>query len=308
MGRHVALARRLVRDEVPNCRLSTSRGLPASAPDRRTERSTTRPRDGRPPPLPARACCRSRRARARRPASRSPHQRASASGRAAAHRSTAAATGCHLFQRCRRPSPYARQGNEPAPAARSYLAERRPAQDRPAAPGDAADRSHPVHGTALTPPCSSCGSSTACNRASTDKGKQWGKYTYVKLTTNERFPQARGRRAPALAGAMLHRSLAVGSGGTPCHRGDRDRDPLRRCSAAPGRCDWPALRPAQLGVSTCLRAQGRSRGRSTGAIVDRTVRGITTDAELLLDATASADDRARRCRTVRGSRRRARSR
>ena len=115
------------------------------------------------------------------------------------------------------------------------------------------------------------------------QGKQWGKYTYVKLTTNERFPRLAVARTARADGARYIGPLPSAAAARRVIEAIETAIPLRRCSAAPGRCDRPApCAPAQLGVSTCP-CSGAISEPDYRAIVDRTVRGITTDPELLLD-------------------------
>ncbi len=267
-------------------------------------RARRRARDCRPAPLPARAGGRLRRARARRPPRAPPHQRAPAGGQAPTHRSTAAATRRLPVSRRGRSSALRGQGDEPSPARAVVLLERRPAQDRPAAPGDATDRPHPVHGPARR------GRTRAAAHPSLATTLQPARQAMGQVQLREAHRQralspARRRAHGARRRRPLHRTLAVGCGGTSCHRGDRDRDPLATVHRDAG-----SLRPAgtlraraarRLDVSVLggdLRGRLPRDRRSHGERHHHRPRAVARSA-------ASSDDSPRRRGAVRGSRRRA---
>ena len=114
------------------------------------------------------------------------------------------------------------------------------------------------------------------------QGKQWGKYSYVKLTLNERFPRLAVARTARADGAHYVGPLPSASAAKRVIEAIETVMPLRRCTATPGRCDRAApCAPAQLGVATCP-CSGAISEADYGVIVDRTLRGLTRDPEVLL--------------------------
>ncbi len=115
------------------------------------------------------------------------------------------------------------------------------------------------------------------------QGKQWGKYSYVKLTLNERFPRLAVARTARADGARYIGPLPSASAARRVIEAIETAMPLRRCSTSPGRCTRPApCAPAQLGVATCP-CSGAISEADYAAIVERTVRGLTSEPEVLLD-------------------------
>ncbi len=139
------------------------------------------------------------------------------------------------------------------------------------------------------------------------QGKQWGKYSYVKLTLNERFPRLAVARTGAGRRRSLRRSVAIGSRGAASDRSDRDGDavaPVHRFAGSVRSARSVRARPARSRdvpvLGSHLRGRLPSDRRSHRQGDHDRPRGVARSA-------ASPDDRARGCGTIRGSRRRARS-
>jgi DNA polymerase-3 subunit epsilon len=115
------------------------------------------------------------------------------------------------------------------------------------------------------------------------RGTRWRKYVYVKLTA-EPFPRLAIVRAPKLDGALYLGPLPSTRVARLVADAIETVMPLRRCTIAvrPGRVarDAPCA-PAQLGSSFCPCA-GAVTCEEYGAVVSRVVRGLTTDPEILL--------------------------
>jgi len=115
------------------------------------------------------------------------------------------------------------------------------------------------------------------------QGKQWGKYSYVKLTLNERFPRLAVARTARADGARYIGPLPSAAAAKRVIEAIETAVPLRRCSTAPGKCDRAApCAPAQLGVSTCP-CSGAISEAAYGLIVERTLKGITSEPDALLE-------------------------
>ncbi len=116
------------------------------------------------------------------------------------------------------------------------------------------------------------------------RSKLWSRYAYLKLTLDEPFPRLSVVRSPRAGDGCLYLG-PLGSTGAARLVADAIESavPIRRCTArvpkvpVAGRCA-----PAQLGVSTCPCAGTVSRAEYAG-IVDRLVRGLTADPSALLD-------------------------
>ncbi len=115
------------------------------------------------------------------------------------------------------------------------------------------------------------------------QAKDWSRYRYVKLTLDEPFPRlAVVRRARADGGVYLGpvSSTAVAR---RIVEAIETAVPLRRCTGRVGAATREApCAPAQLGVAACPCAGTISR-RDYDGIVDQARRGLTTEPELLLD-------------------------
>ena len=126
------------------------------------------------------------------------------------------------------------------------------------------------------------------------QGKQWGKYSYVKLTLNERFPRLAVVRTARADGARYIGPLPSAAAAKRVIEAIETVMPLRRCSTPPGKCERIApCAPAQLGVSTCP-CSGAISEADYRLIVERTVKGITSEPDVLLEPLRAADDVARR--------------
>ena len=117
------------------------------------------------------------------------------------------------------------------------------------------------------------------------QAKSWGKYAYLKLTLNEPFPRLSVVRATRDDGALYLGPLPSTGFAARVAEAIESAAPLRRCSTRIGRTtplrDAPCS-AAQLGVATCPCAGTVSAGEYA-AIVARVVRGLTLEPELLLE-------------------------
>jgi DNA polymerase-3 subunit epsilon len=119
------------------------------------------------------------------------------------------------------------------------------------------------------------------------QAKLWRRYAYLKLTLDERFPRLSVVRAPKAGDGCLY------LGPLPSSRTAKlvaeaieTAVPLRRCTAAPAKMLRAApCAPAQLGVSSCPCA-GQVDEAGYGRIVETVVRGLTLEPRLLLDPLA----------------------
>ena len=116
------------------------------------------------------------------------------------------------------------------------------------------------------------------------QGKQWGKYSYVKLTLNERFPRLAVARTARADGARYIGPLPSAAAAKRVIEAIETAMPLRRCStlARHVRAHRARARPRS---SACRRVRARARSPKlpTGSIVERTVSGITTEPDVLLE-------------------------
>ena len=113
--------------------------------------------------------------------------------------------------------------------------------------------------------------------------KVWKKYAYLKLTLNERFPRLSVVRTTKRDGALYLGPLPSTGFARRVAEAIETAVPIRRCTAAPPRTPRPApCSAAQLGVATCpcAGAIGEAEYRR---IVDQVVHGLTRDPELLLE-------------------------
>lgn len=117
--------------------------------------------------------------------------------------------------------------------------------------------------------------------------KRWRGYAYLKLTLNEPFPRLSVVRAPRAEDGCLYLGPLPSSGAAKIiAEAILTAVPLRRCTVRPGqaRRDGPCT-PAQLGVAVCPCA-GDIDEVEYAEIVTRVVTGLTTDPSLLLDPLA----------------------
>jgi DNA polymerase-3 subunit epsilon len=115
------------------------------------------------------------------------------------------------------------------------------------------------------------------------QSKDWGRYVYAKLTLAEAYPRMSIVKDVRDDGALYLGPLSSRSMAQRVVDAIQTSVPLRRCS---GRVAKRAVREAQctaaqLGVSTCPCAGGVDPA-DYALIVERTVRGLTVEPELLL--------------------------
>lgn len=120
------------------------------------------------------------------------------------------------------------------------------------------------------------------------RARTWRRYAYLKLTLDERFPRLSVVHAPRGGDSCLY------LGPLPSVRAAHQVAdailtvvPLRRCSTRPGRRLRPApCAPAQLGVATCPCAGGIDIDRYA-EFVAQVVVGLTIDPSALLEPLAA---------------------
>jgi len=118
------------------------------------------------------------------------------------------------------------------------------------------------------------------------RSKLWRRYVYLKLTLDERFPRLSVVRVPSAGDGCLYLGpLSSVAAARQVAEAIEDAMPLRRCSTPIRRSSRLPLRhactPAQLGVAHCPCSGGVSEA-DYGVTVDRVVRGVTTEPRLLL--------------------------
>jgi DNA polymerase-3 subunit epsilon len=118
------------------------------------------------------------------------------------------------------------------------------------------------------------------------QGTTWQRYPYLKLTLNESFPRLSVVRVARDDGALYLGPLASTRVAKRVAEAIETVVPLRRCTANPGRTarDAPCS-SAQLGVSTCPCAGGIDAA-AYADIVARAVHGLRHDPMLLLEPLA----------------------
>ncbi len=125
------------------------------------------------------------------------------------------------------------------------------------------------------------------------QGTRWKSYTYLKLTTNERFPRLSVVRSTPDDGGIYLGPLSSTRFARLVAEAIESVVPLRRCSTRIGGAvhldrnparDAPCT-AAQLGVSTCP-CSGSISEADYGAIVDRLVVALRHDPAALLDPLA----------------------
>jgi DNA polymerase-3 subunit epsilon len=119
------------------------------------------------------------------------------------------------------------------------------------------------------------------------RSKTWRRYAYLKLTLDERFPRLSVvRKARDGDGALYLGPLPSTGAARLLAEAIETAAPIRRCTAKPPRQPRPApCAPAQLGVSLCP-CSGQVSEATYDAVVQRLVRGLTTDPSLLLEPLA----------------------
>ncbi|MEA2828394.1 MAG: polymerase subunit epsilon [Actinomycetota bacterium] len=122
------------------------------------------------------------------------------------------------------------------------------------------------------------------------RSKLWSRYAYLKLTLNERFPRLSVVRTPKAGDGCLYLGPLPSTGAArQVAEAIESAVPLRRCSARPpgpaagaGTAQRPTMcTAAQLGVSVCPCAGGVSEA-DYAVLVQRVLRGLTVDPTTLL--------------------------
>jgi DNA polymerase-3 subunit epsilon len=115
------------------------------------------------------------------------------------------------------------------------------------------------------------------------QSKLWPRYAYLKLTLDERFPRLSVVRSAKHGDGCLYLGpLPSARAAGLVAEAIESAAPLRRCKAKPGRLPRSApCAPAQLGVATCPCAGDVSEA-AYADIVAHVVRGLTVDPDLLL--------------------------
>ena len=119
------------------------------------------------------------------------------------------------------------------------------------------------------------------------RSKLWRRYAYLKVTLDERFPRLSVVRAVRSGDGCLYLGpLSSTAVARRVAEAIESAAPIRRCTGKPGRVlrDGPCT-PAQLGVAACPCA-GTPGEKEYAKIVERVVRGLTVDHRLLLDPLA----------------------
>jgi DNA polymerase-3 subunit epsilon len=122
------------------------------------------------------------------------------------------------------------------------------------------------------------------------RSKLWSRYAYLKLTLNEAFPRLSVvRTVKAGDGCLYLGPLSSTGAARQVAEAIESAVPLRRCTARPpGKSSGatairPAMcTPAQLGVSVCPCAGGVTQA-DYAVLVERVVRGLTVDPTILFE-------------------------
>ncbi len=115
------------------------------------------------------------------------------------------------------------------------------------------------------------------------QAKDWSRYTYLKLTLAEPYPRLSVVRRVGDDGALYLGPLASTRQARRVAEAIETAVPLRRCTATPGRNPRSGpCAPAQLGVAACPCAGTISRAEYR-AVVDQAVLGIRHRPDLLLE-------------------------
>ena len=120
------------------------------------------------------------------------------------------------------------------------------------------------------------------------RSKVWSRYAYVKVTLDEPFPRLSVVRAPRPGDRGLYLGPLASTGAArQVAEAIESAVPVRRCTGRVPKVPIPGpCAPAQLGVATCPCAGTVSRAEYA-AIVDRLVRGLTGEPSVLLDPLRS---------------------
>ena len=116
------------------------------------------------------------------------------------------------------------------------------------------------------------------------RSKLWSRYAYLKLTLDEAYPRLSVVRAPRAGDGCLYLGpLSSTRNARLVADAIESAVPIRRCTARVPRIPVPGpCAPAQLGVAACPCAGAVSQA-DYGRIVDRLVRGLTGDPSILLE-------------------------
>lgn len=116
------------------------------------------------------------------------------------------------------------------------------------------------------------------------QAKLWRKYAYLKLTLDEAFPRLSVVKAPKPGDRCLYIGpLSSAAAAKRVAEAIEDAVPLRRCTQKPARATRSGpCAPAQLGVATCPCA-GQIGEAAYRSLVERVVLGLTGEPRLLLD-------------------------
>jgi DNA polymerase-3 subunit epsilon len=119
------------------------------------------------------------------------------------------------------------------------------------------------------------------------QAKTWRRYAYLKLTLNERYPRLSVVRAPKDDGGLYLGPVATSAAAQRIAEAIQSAMPLRRCTRTPPKTPLAApCAPAQLGVALCPCAAAVSDDEYR-AVVAAVVRGLTIDPAPLLDPLES---------------------
>ncbi len=119
------------------------------------------------------------------------------------------------------------------------------------------------------------------------QARDWSRYVYLRLTTNEAFPRLSVVRTVKDDGSFHLGPLPSSRMAKQVAEAVESVIPLRRCTARPGRQDRPApCTAAQLGVSTCPCA-GQVSAEEYRSVVDLALRALQHDPRLVLEPLAA---------------------
>ncbi|MBI2703712.1 MAG: GIY-YIG nuclease family protein [Actinobacteria bacterium] len=116
--------------------------------------------------------------------------------------------------------------------------------------------------------------------------KDWKKYRWVKLTLEERFPRLAIARVANNDGGLYVGPVPSQRSAQRVIEAIQTASKIRRCTNRPGPTrEATVCTPAQLGMSACP-CSGACPPDDYGAIVDQVTRGLTTDHHVLLGPLA----------------------
>jgi len=114
------------------------------------------------------------------------------------------------------------------------------------------------------------------------QSKNWKRYPYLKLTLNDLYPRLSVVRLAPDDGSLYLGPLPSTRIAKQIAEAIEMVVPLRKCSAIPGHASRSGVcAPAQLGIAVCPCA-GEVEAHDYAVTVQRTVRGLLTDPDLLL--------------------------